>query len=35
MVRYAAKSGSALGAAVETAFTLTLQSEYPAATQQE
>jgi len=36
MVRYAAESGSAhsIGAAV-AAFTLTLQSEYPTATQQE
>jgi hypothetical protein len=36
--QYPAESGSELhsiGAAVETAFTLTLQSEYPTATQQE
>jgi hypothetical protein len=32
-VRSTAESGS--GAAVETTFTLTLQSEYPTATQQE
>ena len=33
---YAAESGSeSIGAAVETAFMQTLQSEYPAATQQE
>jgi hypothetical protein len=38
MVRYAAESRSeihSIGAAVETALTLTLQSEYPTATQQE
>jgi hypothetical protein len=37
MVRYAAESGNAysIEAAVETAFTLTLQLDYPTAKQQE